>query len=67
MTFPITDMLAYIAADGSGKNFPTGLIAIILIGIFIIVSITSGIVSFKLKLKKIRNQKNKAGDAENYS
>ncbi len=63
MTFPITDMLAYIAADGSGKNFPTGLIAIILI----IVSITSGIVSFKLKLKKIRNQKNKAGDAENES
>lgn len=68
MTFPITDMILYIAADGSEKGFPTSLIAVVLVGIFIIVSVVSGIVSFKMKLKKMRNNsKNAAGDDKNES
>lgn len=68
MTFPMTNLSLYIAADGSGKNFPTGLIAVILVGIFIIASVISGIVSFKVKLKKMRNNsENTAGDDENES
>ncbi len=68
MTFPITDMIVYIAADGSEKSFPTGLAAVVLVGIFIIVSVVSGIVSFKMKLKKMNNNsKNAAGDDKNES
>ena len=70
MTFPITDTLLYIAADNNGKNFPTGLIAVILVVVFIIASVISGFVSFKVKLKKLRKQNNSenvSGDDQNES
>ena len=53
------------AADGSaGKSVSKGLIAFIMIAVFLASAVSAGYISFKLKVKKIRNNKKKSSDNE---
>lgn len=62
MTFPTTDSISLFAVSLSEKP-DTLLIIVISVVIFIAVSVISGILAYKLKLRKIRQNKEK--DDEN--
>ncbi len=62
MTFPTTDSI-YLFAVGLSEKPDTLLIIAVSVVIFIAVSVISGILAYKLKLKKIRQNKEK--DDEN--
>ncbi|MBR5683644.1 MAG: hypothetical protein IKW96_10315 [Ruminococcus sp.] len=57
-------LYAFAADDTSEKGVSKGLTAFIMIAVFLVTAAAAGFISYKLKVKKIRNNKEDSSDNE---
>ncbi len=56
MTFPITDFSLKIAENTADINIPVWLVVVICVVIFLASTVIFGFMSYKIKLKKLKNK-----------
>lgn len=64
MTLPITDFSVYLAENSASSDVPAGIVILVSIVIFIAATVLCGILSYKMKLKKLRNKSSEEKSAE---
>ena len=56
MTLPITDFSVHLAENNATSDVPAGIVILVSVVIFIAATALCGILSYKIKLKNLRNK-----------